>query len=457
MKVYFRQILHPDLGCASYFIADQGEAAVVDPKWEIDEYLAAAADAGAEIRHVLETHNHADHVSGRRRLAAATGAAIHAPDGSGDNGREQRGVVRLGRVELVEVASPGHRPEHVAYLVREQGTDRALLSGDSLLVGDVARPDLAVDAAEGAEALWHTLRRLAALEDEVELWPGHVGGSLCASRAASSATSSTIGQERRVNLLLTLGDPAAFAAELTCSVPARPPNVERVVALNVEGAADPGPVPELDPRALGTILDDGVCVLDLRDPEDFDAGHLDGSVNLPGDGRGLGTRAGWAAGAGEPIVLVAPSLEAGCRSVELLRAAGVWNLAGVSVADPSAWREAELVVRTVDALSPDRVLPRIEDGSVELLDVRDLAEWNEGHLAASQSLPLSQLGDGRVRAAAVEAPVAVVCASGVRAALAASILRRRGCDPVWRVSGGVEELARLGAPMIGGAEARRGE
>jgi len=305
--------------------------------------------------------------------------------------------------------------------------------------------------------LWHTLRRLAALEDEVELWPGHVGGSLCASRAASSATSSTIGQERRVNLLLTLGDPAAFAAELTCSVPARPPNVERVVALNVEGAADPGPVPELDPRALGTILDDGVCVLDLRDPEDFDAGHLDGSVNLPGDGRGLGTRAGWAAGAGEPIVLVAPSLEAGCRSVELLRAAGVWNLAGVSVADPSAWREAELVVRTVDALSPDRVLPRIEDGSVELLDVRDLAEWNEGHLAASQSLPLSQLGDGRVRAAAVEAPVAVVCASGVRAALAASILRRRGCDPVWRVSGGVEELARLGAPMIGGAEARRGE
>jgi len=448
--VYFRQILHPDLGCASYFIADEGEAAVIDPKWEVDEYLAAAADAGAEIRHVLETHNHADHVSGRRRLAAATGAAMHTPDGFGEIGRQERCVVRVGRVELVVVASPGHRPEHVSYLVREQGTDRALLSGDSLLVGDVARPDLAVDAAEGAQALWHTLRRLAALEDEVELWPGHVGGSLCASRAASSATSSTIGQQRRVNPLLTLEDPDAFAAELTCSVPARPPNVERVVALNLEGAADPGPVREIEPRALGRVLDDRVCVIDLRDPESFDAGHLDGSVNLPGDGRGLGTRAGWAAGAGEPIVLVAPSLETGWRGVELMRAAGVWNLAGLTLADPSAWRQAGLAVRTVEALSPDRVLPRIEDGSVELLDVRDLAEWNGGHLATSHWLPLSQLGDGCARAAAVDAPVAVVCASGARAALAASILRRRGCDPVWRVSGSVEELARLGAPMVCG-------
>ncbi|MGH2885534.1 MAG: MBL fold metallo-hydrolase, partial [Solirubrobacteraceae bacterium] len=255
--MYFRQILHDDLGCASYLIADRGEAAVIDPKWEIDEYLKEAARAGAEIRHVLETHNHADHVSGRRRLAAATGATLHVPDRPGRPGVRDGDVVRVGEVELVALASPGHRPEHLAYAVHRRGEISLLLSGDSLLVGDVARPDLAVDAAEGAQAMWHTVRRLTALGDHVELWPAHVGGSLCASRSASSATSSQIGQERRTNPLLRLDDPAAFTSELTHSMPARPPNVARVVALNLEGAADPGPSAVLDAGRLARALADG--------------------------------------------------------------------------------------------------------------------------------------------------------------------------------------------------------
>jgi hydroxyacylglutathione hydrolase len=442
--VYFRQILNDDLGCASYLIADQGEAAVIDPKWEIDEYLRAAAEARAEIRHVLETHNHADHVSGRCRLAAATGAALHLPN------REVRDgvVVRVGDIELVALASPGHRPEHVAFAVREGGDVRLILSGDSLLVGDIARPDLAVDAAEGAEAMWQTLRRLMTLEDDVELWPGHVGGSLCASRAASSATSSTIGQERRTNLLLSLRDPAAFTAELTRAIPARPPNVERVVALNLEGAADPGLLPELDALALASALADGVCVLDVREPEGFDAGHLPGSINLPASGSGFGTRAGWAIGAEEPVLLVSPSLDAGRAVGELLRAAGIWNLRGLSLADPAAWRAAGIEVRSSQALAPDDVVPRLESRTLTLLDVRDPSEWNDGHIELSHLLPLSQLGDGLGGAVPVAPPIAVVCASGVRAALAASILRRHGHDPVWRVSGGVEALAQLGAPLV---------
>src|SRR5213082_3404993 len=145
--MYFRQILHPDLGCASYLIADRGVAAVVDPKWQIDDYLAAALDAGAEIRHVLETHTHADHVSGRRRLAGATAAAVHVPADPADPaapGLRAGDVVGVGSLELLAIASPGHRPEHLAYLVRSDGRASMLLSGDSLLVGDVARPDLAV-------------------------------------------------------------------------------------------------------------------------------------------------------------------------------------------------------------------------------------------------------------------------------------------------------------------------
>jgi len=220
-----------------------------------------------------------------------------------------------------------------------------------------------------------------------------------------------------------------------------------VVALNLEGAADPGPVPELDATGLAGVLGQGVCVLDIRDPESFDAGHLDGSVNLPAGGRGLGTRAGWAADAEESIVLVSPSLRAGREAVELLRAAGVWNLVGVSVADPSAWRDAGLRVQTAAALSPDHVVPRVRSGALTLIDVRDPAEWSEGHIAGSYPLPLSVLGDGRNGRVALESPIAVVCASGVRAAVAASILRRHGHRPVWRVSGGVEQLVRLGVPV----------
>jgi hydroxyacylglutathione hydrolase len=444
--MYFRQILHSDLGCASYLIADCGEAAVIDPKWEIDEYLEAAADAHAEIRYVLETHNHADHVSGRRRLASATAAAVRIPAGPDRPGVRDGDVVRLGRTELAVIATPGHRPEHVAYLVHEEGIPRLLLSGDSLLVGDVARPDLAVAAEEGARALWRTLKRLIALGDEVEVWPAHVGGSLCASRSASPATSSAIGRERRNNPLLSLGE-ADFTAEVTQSIPARPPSVERVVALNLPGAADPGPVRELDANELALFLGDGVCLLDIRDPASFDRGHLEGSINLPAGGRGLGTRAGWAAGAEEPIVLLSPSLDAGRKAAELLRAAGVWNLAGQSLADPAAWKAVGLRVRTGAALGAAGLLLRIRAGSVTLIDVRDPAEWSTGHLAGARSLPLSELGDGRSMTALLEPPIAVVCASGARAALAASILRRRGHEPVSRVSDGVEQLARLGASM----------
>lgn len=448
--VYFRQILHADLGCASYFIADLGEAAVIDPKWEIDEYLQVAVEAGAEIRHVLETHTHADHVSGRCRLTASTGATAHVPVRDGHLGLRDGEVVRVGSVELMALSSPGHRPEHLAYVVRDRSGVRLVLSGDSLLVGDVARPDLAVDAAEGAEAMWHTLRQLVALGDDVELWPAHVGGSLCASRGASSATSSTIGQERRNNPLLSLGDPAAFTAELTRAMPARPPNVERVMALNSEGAAEPSPVRELDADEVARLLADGVCVLDIRDPDTFDAGHLPGSVNLPTGGRGIGSRAGWATCAEEPIALISASSEASHRCVELLRAAGIWNLAGWSIADPPGWTNAGIAVRVSGALPPDRVVQRIEDATLTLVDVRDPAEWTEGHIEYSHSLPLSELRDGRNGRLTLEPPIAVVCASGVRAAVAASILRRGGHHPVWRVSGGIERLAHLGAPVARG-------
>lgn len=449
--MFFRQILHPDLGCASYVIADGGHAAVIDPKWQVEEYVSAARGAGAEIRYVLETHTHADHVSGRRRLAAATGAAVRVPANPADpraSGMRPGEVIRLGSLELLALASPGHRPEHLAYLVRRDGRPWLLLSGDSLLVGDVARPDLAVAAEEGAAALWDTLSRFGELDDQVELWPAHVGGSLCASRSASDKSSSTIGAERRGNPMLGFGDAAAFGAELRRGIPARPPRTEAVVELNRRGAGEPGPIRELDASCLACIGLEQLCLIDVRDADGFDGGHLAGSINLPVRGRGIGVRAGWAARPEELIVLVAPSRSAGRTVAELLRAAGVWNLAGLSVADPEGWTDAGLEVRTSSALAPESVARGVRDGELGLVDVRDSSEWSAGHIAGSRSLPLSELGDGRRLALEPGAPVAVACATGVRAAFAASVLRRWGHRSAARVPGSVEQLADLGLPLV---------
>jgi len=434
------QILHEDLGCASYLIIDQGEAAVVDPKWQVGEYLEKAAGAGAEIRHVLETHNHADHVSGRRRLAAVTGAEVHLPSDAPDGVRDGY-VVQVGGVELHAVATPGHRPEHVSYIVREGDIARALIAGDSLLVGDVARPDLAVEAVEGAAALWGTLHRLLELDDDVVLYPAHVGGSLCLSSATpSSDTSSTLGHERTTNARLAARDLEAFTADLTAQLPVRPPSVARVVAINVEGAAEPPVLPVLSAAELAPLIGAGAAVLDTREPAEFDKAHLAGSINLCGRISSFGARGDWVTGSDEQIVVAADSAGAAEEAAELLRSAGVWQLAGLTVVDVDGWRAGGLPVVEAQSVGAEWVLAGLKAGSVTLVDVRDSYEWDAGHVADAVSLPMSQLGDGFDPGVGITPPVAVVCAAGLRAALAASVLRRRGHAPVWRVTDGIARL-----------------
>ena len=455
--MFFRQVLYRDLGCASYILGDAGEAIVVDPRWDVDAYLEIAVTERLSITHVIDTHEHADHVSGRARLVAATGARALRPrrvDEPAAPGTIAAGdTLTVGVLALTALATPGHRPEHLAFAVsdRSRGEDPwMLLSGDSLLVGDVARPDLAYEPVEGATVLHETLAQLQhQLDDGVEVWPAHVGGSLCGGAGLSHKTSSTIGYERRHNPPLALDAPR-FVDAVTRSLPCRPPNVERIVGLNRETRRSfPGEPAPIDAAALAALCGDGVTVVDSRSPEDFDSGHLPGAVNLPVASPGLGTRAGWALDPERPLAIVARDAATARATASALQAVGFWQLAGAAIADPDAWREAGLPVADSQAWDVDRLADGLHDGAVALVDVRELPEWIAGHVAGSHHVPLQRVRDvAAVPDAADGRPTAVACAAGVRAAFAASLLRRAGRADVVRVAGGgIEDLRSRGVRL----------
>jgi glyoxylase-like metal-dependent hydrolase (beta-lactamase superfamily II)/rhodanese-related sulfurtransferase len=459
--VLFRQILHRDLGCASYVIADGGEAAVVDPKWEIDEYLRLAEQEGFEITHILETHNHADHVSGRGRLAEATGATIHVPNADevefASEPVADGGVVAVGEARIVALATPGHRPEHVAYLVEDRSRGDSpwlVLTGDSLFVGDLARPDLAVEPEEGARDLHRSLRKLLALDDFVEVYPGHIGGSLCGGAGMSENPGSTIGFERRFNRLLAIEDEATFVTELTGDLQAQPPNFERIVELNrgrlLRHAA---PLEPLAPRRVEELLAGGATVLDGREPREFDAEHIPGSLNTTMIKAAVGTRAAWVVDPESDVVVLAASDADALVMLRLLEAVGFRSLRGYLAGGVAAWRESGREIATTAAIDIPTLAARLEAGDVDLLDVREADEWREGHVPASLFVPYHELRDGPPEALERRdgRPLAVACSAGNRSSLAVSLLRRHGVDDLVHVAdGGVAELAEHGIELVEG-------
>jgi hydroxyacylglutathione hydrolase len=456
--MFFRQVLHADLGCASYVIADGGAGAVVDPKWEIEEYIALAEENGFEIRHVLETHNHADHVSGRGRLAAATGATIHVSPTPGLAYEHETFAdgesISFGSVRIEALATPGHRPEHTAYVVFDAARGEepwAVLTGDSLFVGDVARPDLAVEAEDGARGLHASLQRLLELPDHVQVLPGHLGGSLCGSAAMSEAPASTIGFERRFNALLSVADPEELVSRLTASLKPQPPNFRRIVALNsgplLTEAAD---LERLSPARVAELLAAGVPLVDGRAPEEWAAAHVPGSVNATMVRAAVGSRAAAAADPDEPVVVLAASDGDALAMARRLEAVGFRQVLGILAGGVEAWREAGLPLESVESLPAAELAERLQRREVVLLDVRDPDEWAEGHVAGSLKIPYQQLRGPaleRLAASTNGTPVAVACGAGNRSGLAASLLRKAGIRHVIHVNEGVAELAAHGIPL----------
>ncbi len=457
--MFFRQVLYRDLGCASYVLGDAGEAVVVDPRWDIEVYLEVAAEQGLEITHVIDSHDHADHVSGRLRLVQATGAEAHRA-GVGDDDAPDLiragDEISVGSLQVRALAAPGHRPEHLTFAVADlsRGAEPwLLLSGDSLLVGDVGRPDLAYEPREGAAALHATLQELLALGEHVELWPAHVGGSLCGGSGLSHKTSSTIGFERRHNRLLGM-ESSQFVQAVTESLPSRPPNVERIVQINQRPAgATPAQPIALAPGLLEQRFAAGAAVLDCRSPERFDGGHLPGAINLPVSSPGVGTRAGWALDSEQPIVIVAADEPSAHAMISALQAVGFWALDGYCVADLDGWIRAGLPIVHSDSWDVRHLADRVREGRVELVDVRELPEWITGHVAGSHHVPLHRLRDvSSVPVAPNGRTTAVACAAGMRAAFAASLLRRAGRRDVVRVAGGgIGDLGDHGIDLALGA------
>ena len=377
----FRQLIHDDLGCASYLIGDEraGGAAVVDPRLDIDEYLRVARYLGVRIEHILETHNHADHVSGHGRLAAATGATIHvhrdaAPEYDHepfDDGWQ----LELGSLTVQALHTPGHRPEHTAFaLIDRARSDEpwAVLTGDTLFVGDIARPDLAVDKQEGARDIFRSLRtQLMSLPDTAEVWPGHLGGSLCGGPGMDLKVSSTIGFEFANQALLQITDESEFVERTTTKLPPQPPNFQNIVALNsgplVRETVDAHP---LTPRQVQQALTDGGLVVDVRTELQFDEAHIPGAVSITARRGGFGSKLAWIAEPGQPLVLVGRDDEDALEAAVLAGAVGLRNIGGYLAGGMTSWREDKLDVDRVERATIEELHERWEEGGDAAPDPR---------------------------------------------------------------------------------------
>jgi hydroxyacylglutathione hydrolase len=454
-----RQVTHDDLGCASYLVGDDaaGVATVIDPRFEIDVYLDLARYLDVRIEHILETHNHADHVSGHGRLAVATGATIHVhrlADARYDHECFEDGwELELGSVTVRALHTPGHRPEHTAFVLTER--DRAeqpwaVLSGDSLFVGDVARPDLAVDPEDGARAIFHSLHaRLLALPDTCELWPGHLGGSMCGGPGMDMKGCSTIGYERLHNPLLHERDEERFVRRTTASLGPQPPNFKAVVALN-RGALLVAGV-ELSPltaRQVDLKRAQGALLVDVRTDFQFDEAHVPGAVSITMLNAGFGTRLAWIADRDQELVLIGRDDEDAHEAARLATAVGIRMISGYLHGGMTSWYEERRDVERIERLRADELPARASaQAGLQILDVREHDEWAAGHIPDSMHMPYHDLVE---LPAALDAgrAIAVICASGQRAGVAASLLARNGAEHVIHVTdGGVGTWARAGHPL----------
>lgn len=449
------------LGClahASYLIGSEGIAAVVDPQRDVGIYLEAAEQHGLRIAYIIETHLHADFVSGHQELAHRTGAAIYLGDGSGatfpHNPVHEDDEIEFGKCRLRFLQTPGHTLESISVVVTdlERGPDPvAVLTGDTLFIGDVGRPDLAEGHTpqELAGLLYDSLhRKLMVLSDEVRVYPAHGAGSLC-GRNISTDRSSTIGRERISNYALQPMTREQFAQMMTQDLPARPEYFQRDVDANRHGAASLEDLPPLAALAPAEVLQrqqDGATVLDTRPATYYCSGHVPGSINI-GLGGQFAAWAGSILGLDRELILVADDDKAAEEARLRLARVGVERVAGKLQDGITGWALAGLPLNEIEQITvQDLQAERQQIPHLVVVDVRRESEWNEGRIPGALLRPLDRLRT-ELSSLNPDTPIAVHCKGGYRSAIASSLLESHGFKRVMNVLGGYDAWAGAGLPV----------
>lgn len=445
--MYFEQFYLACLSHASYMIASEGEGAVIDPQRDIGIYIDEAAKQGFQIRHIIETHLHADFVSGHRELAERTGAKIylgskagaqfpHVPVGDGDE-------LTLGSVKLKFLETPGHTIESISIVCDASASDDPIVfTGDTLFIGDVGRPDLAPDLTpqQLAGMLYDSLHeKLLKLPGNTRVYPAHGAGSLC-GRQMSSERSSTIGKQRATNYALLAPSKETFVQLLTSELPQRPGYFAQEVEINRAGAAaltDLPPLAALSPEQVLEKQRAGAVVLDSRPPIHFAVAHIPGSLQIGLSGQ-FASWAGIVLGLNHELILVGEDEEHVKETRLRLARVGIENVSGYLDGGIASWIRAGCEPVFIPHVEAHELRKLIEEdpGYLQLIDVRKPAEFESGHIPGALMRPVDQLV--HVVDVDLERPVAVYCKSGYRSSIASSLLERAGVKQVINLIGGYD-------------------
>ena len=462
------------LAQASYLIgcAATGEAIVVDPNRDVEQYIRAAADEGMRISRVTETHIHADFVSGSRELAQRTGAELLLSD-EGDASwkyafAKEAGaklihdgdIFMVGNLKFQVLHTPGHTPEHVTFLVTDTpATDKPMgaITGDFVFVGDVGRPDLLEKAAKisgtmegSARTLFRSLQKFKQLPDYIQIWPGHGAGSAC-GKALGAVPFSTLGYEKIANWGFGTADEDEFVQLVLAGQPEPPKYFAEMKRINKEGPRILGGFhrPELYPAsAMDGLLRKRELIVDTRPAPDFATGHIPGSINIPLN-KSFNTWAGWLLPFDRDFYLIVDAQCSRCidESVRDLAMIGLDRVAGYFSTDViGSWAASDRDLATVSQISAPDLARRLKSGDVTVIDVRGRSEWEAGHLPGVPNIPVGYLVD-HLREIPKTKPVVVHCQSGARSAIASSVLQAHGFNNVVNLTNGFAEWQKQNLPV----------
>ena len=462
--MYFQHVYDKTLAQASYFIGCQakGEAIVIDAQRDIDVYLDIAKRNNMKITHITETHIHADFLSGSRELAAVTGAKMYlSNEGPAEwqyefdhEGLKHGDKISVGNLTLEVLHTPGHTPESISFLLTDHpATDQPVMvfTGDFVFVGDVGRPDLLEKAAgivgtqeKGAKQMFDSIQRFSELPDYVQVWPGHGAGSAC-GKALGSVPSSTIGYEKIRNWAFKLAtDEKAFVDYLLDGQPEPPKYFATMKRLNKVDRPLLVEVPKhakLTKEQFLTAYKDGLKVIDTRDKVDFAKGFLPGSINIQGN-NSFSTWAGWILNYQEQFILVADKSQMEDLTRKLMRI-GLDNIYGF-VEDIS---DLGLDLQTAEVIDLEEFKVLAEKDEVQVVDVRNTTEFNAGHVKGADHVFVGTIEDNLDKISK-DKQVVIHCQSGDRAAIAYSLLRKKGFNQIKNYSGGMKEWKESGNNVV---------